>query len=203
VNAWANQAGAASGVTEGGGVGVGIATATGSLGGKETLISNGTTHYGTFNSLGLSAPATVNFHYYAVARFLTATPAANHYLTGSADFSALILQLAGQNNCELYNGNTVVQTTALNTWARFRASCTGSIADVWRWGATETTGASFGNQAPFNLRGLFADHVGGNKGTWELALLICCVTPIATFTAAMPALDAGVASFYGSGNVQL
>jgi hypothetical protein len=198
VNAWANQAGAASNVAEGS-AGVGLAAATGSLNGKQTLISNGTTHFGTFSGLGFVAPATANWHVYAVARFLTNNPAGNHYLTGANDFSIVITQLAGQNNCELYNGATVIQTTALNTWARFRISCTGSTSDVWRWGATQTTGASFGNQTPSSARGLFAAQNGTAKGTWEVALLLMGAAPLATMNAAMAALDAGVASDYGVG----
>ena len=185
VNTWDNQVAGAGNITEHS-AGVGIANVGTGVGGKPSLAPNGTTQAGDY-TLALVAPATTNFHVYAV--YTIPNAGANQVLVSDSSLDLLVFAAPSSGALlQGYDGSFLSCAESYNTWARGRVSFTGSASDVIKWGsATPVTGASMGNAASSGTRHLFYDG-STNWMHGELALLLFSSASLATFLAALPAL---------------
>lgn len=203
-NQWDNQisGGSAFGPVIERTAGVGIASVSAGVGGKVSLVSNGTTQGGAIVTIPypLGAPATTQLHYYIVAKSAVGTPGTDGFLIGSSYGYSLYKLNGSANTLRSFNGAVQDATMVSGSWGRIRKSWTGSGSDILKWGSgadvVGSTGNSGGSVNPLSV----FDNGGGAFGSiWDCALILMSRATLSNFTAAMSALDTAVTDYFGAG----
>lgn len=202
VNAWQNQivGGGAWGHVIELGAGVGIGSISAGVGGKAGVVGNGTTQSGAIATipLPLAAPATTELHVYAVANITVGVAGTDQpFITTNSANYGIYKGNGTANTLHTFCGALRSTTLVSGTWGRIRKSFTGTASDVLKWGnavaVTGTTGNGIGQLG----MGVFSYPNGALPSPWDCALLMFSRAPLASFEAAMPAMDAAVTAFFG------
>lgn len=205
VNTWANQAGSASNLAEKTSTaGIGATTGAG-VGGKASVIADGSTQAGTF-TLSLAAPGTTPTFYYLVSKQIR-TSLGGHpqrIICNTANNNMVLYQDAASDNLIAY-GDTANKLQAItHVWARTAVLYCGSTSDRLKWGsAAELTGTQLQTAAGGVSTMLLGYDPGSgtyNQAEYALVLIGSGVTS-ANYVATLAALDAAVVSWFGAGNV--
>lgn len=180
-SAWANQSGTAGNMAPGTGATNGIGTPGTGLGGKASIITDGSTQCALFTMPAQSQPAVTSIHKWWIGRKLVAG-AANVALFDGAG-TVVVYSTPGAEHVG-YEGAASVSTSGavLNTWYRGRVSYTGSASDVIRLGAISTSGA-MGTSLPTTTRGVFSNSDGTGKGQFEMLAYLELEGTLANFLA--------------------
>jgi hypothetical protein len=205
VNTWANQAGAATGVTEKT-AGVGIGSVGAGVGGRAAVVLNGSSQAGTY-TLAMPAPGTTPTFYYLISKQsrTSLAGAPQRILAGATGNDFLLYQDAGSDTLRMYGtaGFQDVSPSITHVWARTALLFDGTAASRIKWGSYATvTGAACQTASAASARVLGFDASSGsyNQGEFGLILTANGVTA-ANYAATLAALDAAADSWFGASNV--
>lgn len=205
VNTWDNQAGAASNMTEKTAT-VGIGSTGAGIGGRASVVQNGSSQAGSF-TLALAAPGTTPTFYYLVSKQVrTSLPGAPQRIISDASGNAFLLYQDAASDTLRQYGDTGFQDVAApitHVWARTAVLFVGGTGDLIKWGNRAiVTGTKTQNASGGGARYLGFDSSSGAYNQAEFGLILTGQGVNAgNFAATLAALDAATDSWFGAGNI--